>query len=341
MEYVEILRDYSLASYNTFGLATSADRYFRLSRKNQLEHGLAELDRSERHLILGGGSNLLFVGDYLGTVVHIALKGREVVERDKNSIYVKFGAGENWHQAVLFCVENGWGGIENLSLIPGTVGGAPIQNIGAYGTEFRDVLHQLETIEPGSGTARIFSESDCLFGYRDSVFKRKNRKFLILSVTLKLSLEPTCMIRHETVRQYLKQTGLREPSIKDISEAVIAIRRRKLPDPAVLGNAGSFFKNPVLSADSFKELRENHPGVPGYALSETKIKVPAGWLIEQLGWKERCLGKPCGVHESQALVIVNHGSASGRDILNLADDIARSVEDRFGIVLEREVQVIE
>jgi UDP-N-acetylmuramate dehydrogenase len=341
MENVEVLNNHSLKSGNTFGLRVYADRYFKLAHRSQLQQALAELGRSERSLILGGGSNLLFVGDYHGTVAQVELRGREIVEQDRDHIYLRLGAGENWHEAVRYCVASGWGGIENLSLIPGTVGGAPIQNIGAYGVELHDVLEELETIDLENGVTRKYSRSDCRFGYRDSVFKRKGTRLLILSITLKLARDPVPIITHESVRHYLEEKGIQEPSINDVCEAVTDIRRRKLPDPAVLGNAGSFFKNPVVPIDLYDELREKHPAIPGYSLSGAGIKVPAGWLIEQLGWKERCYGTRCGVHRDQALVIVNHGNASGKDILALANDIAGSVEDRFGIRLAREVQVID
>jgi len=342
MQPLDIISNYPLRELNTFGLDVCAERYFKLSHRRQIKQALAEVDRAERSLILGGGSNVLFLGNYGGTIVHIDLKGRELVEQNKQHVYLKLGGGEVWHDVVMFCIANGWGGLESLSLIPGTVGAAPIQNIGAYGAELQDTFHELEAVELGSGKTRTFSKTDCSFGYRDSLFKRagKNR-FLISSVTLRLNLNSEITITHEGVRQQLGKMKVSSPDIKDISDAVIKIRQKKLPDPAEIGNGGSFFKNPIIADESYRTLKESHPSIPCYRISETRVKVPAGWLIEQAGWKGRIIKDRCGVHARQALVLVNYGNASGQDILKLSTDIVKSVEDTFGISLVREVNVIE
>ena len=342
MEALDIKSNYPLKDLNTFGLNVFADRYCKFSSIHQIEQVLGEMKNAERYLILGGGSNVLFLGDYRGSVVHIDLKGKELVERNSRHVYLRLGAGEAWHDAVMFCLANNWGGIENLSLIPGTVGAAPIQNIGAYGVELENTFYQLEAIELSSGKTRVFSKTDCVFGYRDSIFKRTGKgEFLISSVTLRLNLNNEITLSHAALRQQLEKMKISAPTIQDVSTAIVKIRRRKLPDPAEIGNAGSFFKNPVISVKKYHTLRVNYPDIPCYRISKSAIKIPAGWLIEQTGWKGRIINAKCAVHAEQALVLINRGNADGQDILNLSTDIARSVEDTFAISLEPEVNVIE
>ncbi len=341
MQAFDIKHRHPLKGLNTFGLDVYADTYFNLLHTGQINQALDQINRAKRYLLLGGGSNVLFLGDYHGTVVHIGLKGKKVIGRDSRHVYLRLGAGEIWQEAVLFCLANGWGGLENLSLIPGTVGAAPIQNIGAYGVELEDSFQDLEGVELSSGKTRTYGKTECAFGYRDSIFKRVAAKtFLITSVTLRLRLNAKPVLAHEAVSQQLRTMKKSAPTIQDVSDAVIAIRRRKLPDPAELGNAGSFFKNPIVSSERYLSLQADRPAAPGYRISDSEVKIPAGWLIEQAGWKGRSIDGRCGVHHQQALVLVNSGNASGQDIMDLATAIVTSVEDTFGITLEREVNVI-
>ena len=291
-------------------------------------------------LILGGGSNILFVDDYPGLVINVNITGIEVVDENEKNIMVRAGAGENWHGLVQYCVERNWGGIENLSLIPGKTGAAPIQNIGAYGVELKDVFVSLEALEIDTGILHTFKKEDCGFGYRESIFKREYKgRFVITSIVLALSKQPEVQTSYGAIEDKLKEKGIENPTIRDISNIVIEIRNSKLPDPSDLGNAGSFFKNPVVDKGFYDKIREQYPDVPGYPVNESKIKVPAGWLIEQTGWKGRIKGN-AGTYRQQALVIVNHGGATGREILKLANEIKASVVNQFGIELVPEVNII-
>lgn len=341
MPALDIKHHYPLKALNTFGLEVYAETYFNLCDISQIKQALDQIGQAKHYLLLGGGSNILFIGNYEGTIVRIALKGKKVLEQDERHVYLKLGAGEIWHEAVLFCLANSWGGLENLSLIPGTVGAAPIQNIGAYGVELKDCFYELEGIELSSGKTRTYRRTDCAFGYRDSIFKQaENQSFLITSVTLRLELNGKPALTHEAVKQQLKTMKKSDPTIQDVGDAVIAIRQQKLPDPAEMGNAGSFFKNPIVPNKLYHSLQTDWHPIPGYRVSDSEVKIPAGWLIEQAGWKGRVIDGRCGVHDRQALVLVNYGTASGRDILNLSTDIVTSVRDTFGILLEREVNVI-
>ena len=335
-----MLTNYSLKKYHTFGTDVYA-RYF--IEVNSIEDFKAlqkeALYTSNTSLILGGGSNLLFTKNFNGLVIKNNLKGIDIVKQDADFVYVKAAAGENWHQFVLWCVNHNYGGIENLSLIPGCVGASPMQNIGAYGVEIKDVCHEVNTIDVQSGEEKIFSNADCQFGYRESVFKHiyKN-KYLITSVVFKLNKKPVFNTSYGAIEQELKTMGVTQPSVKAISDAVITIRSSKLPDPAKIGNAGSFFKNPEVSKQKHDELKQQHPNLVAYLLDNGNYKLAAGWLIEQCGFKGKRFGD-AGVHVNQALVLVNYGNASGSEIYNLSQQVLDAVQNTFGVTLEREVNI--
>ena len=295
---------------------------------------------SGNRLILGGGSNILLTKDFDGLAVKVAMAGIGTVDETPTHFRLRIGAGENWHQFVLSCVQNGYAGVENLSLIPGNVGAAPMQNIGAYGVELREVFHSLEAVDLETGEVSEFSNRDCEFGYRTSVFNTKQKgRFLITSVTLDLAKEPQFNTSYGAIEQELERMKVAGLSIGAISEAVCNIRNRKLPDPAQIGNAGSFFKNPVISTQRFEQLQGSHPQIVGYPADNGHTKVAAGWLIEAAGWKGRTCGN-YGVHRNQALVLVNYGGAQGSEIYDLSQEILEDIEERFGIALEREVNVV-
>lgn len=333
--------NYSLKSLNTFHLDIRARYFSEISEVQTLLEILQTNDlKYQKLLILGGGSNILFTGDYDGLVLHNTMKGYEVLEEDDHHAYVKCGGGEVWHQFVLQCIDRGFAGVENLSLIPGTVGAGPIQNIGAYGVELKDVFHELTTIELRSGEPRTFSHADCHFGYRNSIFKNefKNRVF-ITSVTFKLNKKPSFNTSYGAIEHELSRMQVKEKSIKSISDAVCNIRRSKLPDPDLLGNCGSFFKNPEVSKDFYMILKDQHSSLVGYDTPSGKVKLAAGWLIEQCGWKGKRVGNT-GSHKDQALVLVNYGEANAMEIVNLSKDIQASVKEKFGVGLEAEVNLI-
>lgn len=335
------LKEYvSLQSLHTFGLAVTARWYMELtSQKQAIEFLVDNLSSNQPLLILGGGSNMLFTSDVDCLVLANRIMGKEVIREDETHVWLRVGAGENWHELVEFALANDWGGIENLSLIPGLVGAAPIQNIGAYGVELKEVFHTLEAISLTTGQVRTFTKDECEFGYRDSIFKRWAKgKFLITHVILRLNKVHRINTSYGAIEAELERLGL-SSSIHNISQAVINIRRSKLPDPREIGNAGSFFKNPVISHDQFVSIQANYPDMPHYPASEGQVKVPAGWLIQTCGWKGHRVGQ-YGVHAKQALVLVNYGGASGQDIYQLSEDILQSVRNRFGIELEREVNII-
>lgn len=340
-----ILENYSLKQCNTFGMDVNAKHFavFKSKRK------LCDLIRvaKDSHweiLILGGGSNVLFTQDFNGIVLQNKLQGIEVVKKENEWVWVKAAAGENWHQFVLYSIENNFAGIENLSLIPGCVGASPMQNIGAYGVEVKDVFEELEAIEIATGETKIFKGSDCNFGYRESVFKQElKNKFVITSVTLKLkNLNVTEHYHFKTtygdIQTQLAEQQANELSLRAVSNAVIAIRQSKLPDPKDLGNAGSFFKNPVIEQVLFDKIKEQFPLIPSYPATENFVKVPAGWLIEQCGWKGKRVGNT-GSHARQALVLVNYGNAKGSEVWQCAKDIQQSVLEKFGISISPEVNV--
>ena len=339
--YPDIKENFSLHQFNTFHLESVA-RYF--TEVNHIEQ-VNDLIHSHRlhenpFLFLGGGSNLLFTGNFKGIVVHIINKGIEIISRSEDTVVVKASAGENWHEFVTYCVNEGFGGLENLSLIPGNVGSCPIQNIGAYGVEVKDSIISLEAVDLQTGELKVFSRGDCHFGYRDSIFKRDLKaKILIWTVTFELKLSPVVHIDYGAIKQELAEMHVENPGIADVSVAVCNIRRSKLPDPVLLGNAGSFFKNPTIDEKSAERLLEAFPKMVLFPLNDGRVKLAAGWLIEQCGWKGFREGD-AGVHQSQALVLVNYGTATGSNMLTLAHRIQNSVYERFGVKLEMEVNVI-
>lgn len=332
-----MLQNISLKPYNTFGIEATAERFIAVNNLPQLR---SVLRTEQPALVLGGGSNMLLTQNVKGLVIKNEFEGIEIIEETNDFAIVKFGAGENWHQAVLWAIENGLGGIENLSLIPGTIGAAPIQNIGAYGVELQHVFVELQAVYLKSGRLKTFQKKDCKFGYRDSVFKRRLKgKCFIISVTLKLSKKHQINLNYGAIKTTLEEASIITPTIKNVSDAVIKIRSSKLPDPAELGNSGSFFKNPEISEQQFQQLLPTFPEMVHYRLSPTKVKIPAGWLIEQCGWKGKRVGNT-GAHAKQSLVLVNYGNANGQEVKELAFKIQDSVKQKFGILLSPEVNII-
>jgi UDP-N-acetylmuramate dehydrogenase len=336
---MRIINNASLRDYNTFGLDARAEALAIIEDEHDLPEILS-LPYSPVH-ILGGGSNILLVNDLKGLVLVNRIRGKKIIREDQDRVEVSLGGGEDWHSCVLWALKHGLGGIENLSLIPGTAGAAPIQNIGAYGVELKDVFSSLEALELDSGEKKVFDAEACRFGYRDSIFKKEGFKgrYLILRVNLVLHKSPHRLnTSYGAIQSILKEMAVSQAGIRDISEAVIKIRQSKLPDPAELGNSGSFFKNPEIPESQFEELKHRFPNMVGYSLPENKVKVPAGWLIEACGWKGKRIGNT-GSHAQQALVLVNYGGATGKEILDLAHSIQASVEKTFGIKLHPEVNV--
>lgn len=336
-----IKENFDLSNYNTMGLKAIARFFTEVYSVTEIKEALQFAnDKNLRLLVLGGGSNVLFVKDFDGFVILNRIKGIHTISEDEDQITIGIGAGENWHQLVLDCVEKGYGGIENLSLIPGTVGAAPIQNIGAYGVELVDVFESLEAYDIEQKELKTFTKEECGFGYRDSIFKRELKgKVVITSVTLKLTKKPKLNYSYSSLKEQLEGKEVKVPTIKDISDAVIEVRQSKLPDPDQIGNTGSFFKNPVISVYQYDELKSTYPELPGYPVSERQVKVPAGWLIEKAGWKGKREGD-AGVHNKQALVLVNHGNATGEQIWNLANQVIESVNKQFDIRLSPEVNIL-
>ncbi|PAU95729.1 UDP-N-acetylenolpyruvoylglucosamine reductase [Aliifodinibius salipaludis] len=333
--------DVDLKPYNTLNISARARYFATIESESQLKEVLRH-PKTEglKIMVLGGGSNVLFADDFDGLILHIEIKGREVVKENDEYVWLKIGAGENWHQAVRYCVEKGWGGIENLSLIPGTVGAAPIQNIGAYGVELEEVFEWLEAVDIEGRETRRYEKGDCNFGYRDSIFKGELKGVVIVTnVVLKLSKNPELNTSYGAIQSEIEKRNIDELTIRDISDIVIDIRNSKLPNPDLLGNAGSFFKNSIVENDVFERIKMEYPEAPGYEMGDQKMKVPAGWLIEEAGWKGKVVGNT-GTYKQQALVIVNHGGATGGEILNLADQIKESVEEQFGIALVPEVNIV-
>ncbi len=332
----------SLKSFNTFGIEARARYFVRVQNTQELHDVLANpAYKSLPKLVLGGGSNVLFINDYFdGLVIKIDIKGITVLEETEGSVRIEVGAGEVWHDLVMHTIEKGYSGLENLSLIPGTVGAAPMQNIGAYGVEIKETFDSLEALHVESGQSRRFTNAECRFGYRESVFKHELKgQYIITSVRFNLSKMPVFHTSYGAIQDTLREMGVAELSVKAISEAVCRIRRSKLPDPAQIGNAGSFFKNPEIPKAQYDALKAQHPGMPGYITSQDSVKVPAGWLIEQCGWKGKIVGAT-GVHKLQALVLVNYGAAKGQEIKALAEQVQQSVQERFGIRLTPEVNFL-
>lgn len=330
----------SLQPYNTFGIDVPAKAFARFGSVNELRALLAENDKKLPLFILGGGSNMLLTGPMNALVLKNEITGFEQLNETETTIDIKAGAGEVWHQFVMYCVSHNWGGVENLSLIPGSVGASPMQNIGAYGVEIKDCFVELEALHIDSGEVHRFDAAACAFGYRESVFKRSLKgRYIILNVTYRLQKQPVFRTDYGAIRSELEQKGITDLSVKEISEAVMRIRRSKLPDPDVLGNAGSFFKNPVVDAGVYEQIAAINPDVPHYPQSDGRVKLAAGWLIEQAGWKGKRVGN-CGVHAKQALVLVNYGGASGKEIYDLSQAVLDAVREQFGVELEREVNIV-
>lgn len=338
---INIQEKISLKAYNTFGIDVKAKHFVTMSSTEEIiEFCSKHLKDYQKHLILGGGSNILFTKDFDGIVVKIENKSIEIIEEDEKHVFVKAAAGEIWDELAKYCVMRNYGGIENLSNIPGTVGAAPVQNIGAYGVEFKDAFVQLEAIEIITGKTQTFSKNECEFGYRKSIFKdRLKGRYVITSVVLRLTKHPVLSTEYGSIKEELSKMNITDPGIHDIRQAVINIRSAKLPDPDIIGNAGSFFKNPVVENKKLESLKQRYPGIPSYKQDENNVKLAAGWLIDQCGWKGKSIGN-AGVHKDQALVIVNHGDASGKEILSLADNIRDSVFEKFRIQLTPEVNIV-
>ncbi|MBO3099550.1 UDP-N-acetylmuramate dehydrogenase [Gelidibacter pelagius] len=337
---MHIQENISLKPYNTFGLEARARYFVKVETIQDLKEALS-LDAYPEKFILGGGSNMLLTKDLDCLVIHLVLKGIEITDQDEDVVFVKAYAGENWHQFVLWCLEHNFGGIENLSLIPGNVGTAPIQNIGAYGVELKDVFESCDALNIKTKVIETFTKDACQFGYRESVFKQdKKHHYVIVSTTLRLSKHQHQLhTEYGAITKELETMGVIDPTIQDISKAVISIRESKLPNPKEIGNSGSFFKNPVISNILFEELKINFPDIPSYIVSPNEVKVPAGWLIEKSGFKGKTFNN-YGVHKKQALVLVNYGNAKGSDILGLAKLIQKTIKQIFGITIETEVNII-
>jgi UDP-N-acetylmuramate dehydrogenase len=332
--------DYSLKNLNTFGIDEQAKGFALFSSVEELEQVLAENNALLPLVFLGGGSNILLTKPVNALVLKNAVKGIEVVNETSDYLDIKAGAGEIWHEFVAYTVANGWGGIENLSLIPGSVGASPMQNIGAYGVEIKDVFVSLEAYELATGKIEVFSNAACEFGYRESVFKRNLKgKYVILSVTYRLQKNPQFRTSYGAIQSELEVMGINELSVAAISKAVIAIRQSKLPNPEVLGNAGSFFKNPVVTHEKAMDLLNSFPDLPHYVQTDGSEKLAAGWLIEKAGLKGKRIGQ-CGVHDKQALVLVNYGGATGKEIYALSQLVLDTVLEKFGVQLEREVNIL-
>lgn len=337
---MNIRENVALKAYNTFGIAAQARHFVAVTELDQLQR-ILELEAYPKKSILGGGSNILLTQDVEALVIHIDLKGIRVVEEDKNEVVVEVMAGENWHELVLWSLEKGYGGLENLSLIPGNIGAAPIQNIGAYGVELKDVFVRCTAVQRDTGKPVIFDREACAFGYRDSIFKQSAKDaYIITAVHLRLTKHNHKRnIAYGAIEAELKKNEIIHPTPRDIANAVIALRQRKLPDPKTLGNSGSFFKNPILSKMHFEAFIHAHPQAPHYKVDEEHVKVPAGWLIEQCGFKGKRFGA-VGVYEKQALVLVNHGAANGGEVLKVVHRIQHEVHQKFGIALQPEVHIM-
>lgn len=339
---INIQEQISLQPFNTFGIDVTA-KYFTVveSKAALLELLQLPVFQSEKHILLGAGSNVLFTQDFDGLVIKNEIKGISVVEENETMVVVEVGAGEIWHDFVLYAIDKNWGGIENLSLIPGTMGAAPMQNIGAYGVEIKEVIKKVSAVEIASGEEKIFTNEDCQFGYRESIFKHEHKnKFIISSVTLRLTkTNHTINVSYGGLLDSPHIKDKETITIQDVSAAVIEIRRSKLPDPVQIGNAGSFFKNPVIETESYNSLQKNYPTIPGFKVNDIETKVPAAWLIEQTGWKGKTIGN-VGVHKNQPLVLVNFGGGRGDEILSLAKQVQHSVTEKFGVKLQLEVNVV-
>jgi len=336
---MKITENASLLSYNTFGIDAKANFIIEYDSIEDLKAVLqTEIVRSNKILHVGSGSNLLFMQDFKGVVLHSSIKSIEKVSEDADSVYIEVGSGVVWDDFVAYCVESGWGGVENLSLIPGETGASAVQNIGAYGEEVQDVITEVKTLEISSLIQCSFSNKECHYGYRESIFKNELKgKHIVTSVVFRLDKNPLFKLNYQHLEEEVLKNGA--VTLSTIRQTIIAVRESKLPDPKVCGNAGSFFMNPVIPKDHFNSLQAKYPLIPHYFVSETKEKVPAGWLIDQCGWKGKRIGN-AGVHDKQALVLVNKGGATGAEIVFLAEQIQISVKEKFGIELQPEVNYI-
>lgn len=337
---MEMQNNFSLKNYNTFGIEAKAKQFIAVHSVAELKTVLKQ-NKLEKKFILGGGSNMLLTKDIEALVIHIDLKGKKIIEENEDFVWVESQAGESWHEFVLWTIEQNFGGLENMSLIPGNVGTTPVQNIGAYGTEIKDTFISCEALSIANQETKKFIKDECHFGYRESIFKNEAKdQYVITSVIFKLTKQ-----NHKINTSYgditaeLAKNSISKPTLKDVSNAVIAIRQSKLPDPKELGNSGSFFKNPILLKSDFEKIHQQFPEMRYYDISETEVKVPAGWLIEQAGFKGKRFGN-AGIHKNQALVLVNYGNATGQEILNISKNIQETILNTFGIQIEAEVNVI-
>ncbi len=338
---LQILENYSLKNFNTFGIEASARYFVEINKEEELTELFMDPQWLQTsRLILGGGSNLLLVKDFDGLAIRINIRGIEH-RINHNEVFIEAGAGEVWNDLVNFCVARDYAGIENLSLIPGSVGASPIQNIGADGVELQDVFRSCRAFEIATREFKTFTKEDCRFGYRDSIFKNElKEQIIIVSVKFKLSLIPNINLKYGAIEQELANRNISKPTIKDVSKVVSHIRVSKLPDPSTIGNAGSFFKNPVIAEEQFQRLQSKFPEVVHYPAGDSMVKLAAGWLIEQCGWKGKVVGHT-GTWKNQALVLVNHGGATGEEVYSLSSQIIDSVYTKFGVLLEREVNIID
>jgi len=336
---MKIQQNASLLSYNTFGINSKADYLIEYNSLDDLRSVLqSDIIRNKKVLHIGGGSNLLFLNDFEGVILHSAIHSIAKLSEDEQSVYVEVGSGVVWDDFVAYAVENGWGGTENLSLIPGETGAAAVQNIGAYGVEIQDVIEEVKAVDMETAELKVFLNAACNYGYRDSIFKKELKgKFIITSVVFRLKKAAGFNLSYQHLEEAVLKNG--NIDLRNIRQTIISIRESKLPDPKITGNAGSFFMNPVVPKQIFLSLQEKYPQIPHYYVSKTEEKIPAGWLIEQCGWKGKRLGN-AGVHDKQALVLVNHGGATGAEIEHLAHKIQSSVKNNFGIDLKPEVNFI-
>ncbi len=336
---MKIRKEYSLKKHNTFGIDVTAKEFIIFESEEDVTNWLKDSNPAlDNILILGGGSNFLFTKDLDRTILFPAIKGIEVTKETDEHVYIQVGAGEIWDDLVDYCVQKNWGGIENLSLIPGTVGAAPVQNIGAYGIEVKDVFHELEAVELSTAQKSTFSKSDCGLSYRNSFFKLQgHRRFIVTKVTLRLNKQPQANLSYRSLNQFFE--GKETPTIQEVRQAIIDIRNSKLPEPTIVGNAGSFFKNPIVDQRTLNSLLKKHPDIVHYPLSTGEVKLAAGWLIEKVGLKGFRIGD-AGVYDKQALVLVNYGNAQGHEILDVAWRIRSTVLKEFGVFLEPEVNII-
>lgn len=337
---MKIETNFSLKQYNTFGIDAKASRFIDIQSEEELVEVLQTYPNDSK-FILGGGSNMLLTQDIDALVLHINLKGKKIIKEDDQFVWVEGKAGENWHEFVLWTIEQNFGGLENMSLIPGNVGTTPVQNIGAYGTEIKDTFDSCNAIQIDNQVHKIFHKEECKFGYRESVFKQDAKdQYIITSVQFKLTkTNHSIKTSYGDILKELEEQNCKNPGLKEVSNAIIAIRKRKLPDPKELGNSGSFFKNPIISKTHFDKIQVKHPEMPHYTISEHEVKIPAGWLIEQAGFKGKRFGD-AGIHVNQALVLVNYGNATGQEIVAVSKNIQNTVLDLFDIAIEAEVNII-